>query len=110
VAIAAFLVQSGILLAGTSRLNPFLLAGTATAAGIFHGYAYGESIIGAEMTPLLAYLAGFALIQLIIAFAAYQAGRFACRQVGEEPSPLLRLTGLLLAGIGAAFFSYAVFG
>ena len=32
-------------------------------AGTFHGYAYAESIVGAQSAPLLAYLAGLALIQ-----------------------------------------------
>ena len=32
-------------------------------AGVFHGYAYGESIVGAEPTALYAYLLGFVLIQ-----------------------------------------------
>ncbi|NJM97845.1 MAG: HupE/UreJ family protein [Phormidesmis sp. RL_2_1] len=41
-------------------------------AGLFHGYAYGESIIGAEPTPLVAYLVGFTLVQGAIASAAYQ--------------------------------------
>jgi urease accessory protein len=109
VAIAAFLLLSGILLAGESRPNLFLLAGTAAAAGIFNGYAYGEAIVGAEMTPLLAYLAGFALIQLAIAFAAYQVGQFALNRANERPSRLLRVAGFILAGVGAAFLSSAVF-
>jgi urease accessory protein len=44
-----------------------------TGAGIFHGYAYGESIFGAETSPLVAYLIGFSLIQTIIALAAFLA-------------------------------------
>ncbi|MBF5005218.1 HupE/UreJ family protein [Diaphorobacter caeni] len=35
-------------------------------AGVFHGYAYGESIVGAENTALYAYLLGFALIQWLV--------------------------------------------
>jgi len=31
-------------------------------AGIFHGYAYGESIIGARVAALVAYLIGFTVI------------------------------------------------
>jgi urease accessory protein len=43
------------------------LATAITIAGAVHGYAYGESIVGAERTPLLAYIVGFALIQYGIA-------------------------------------------
>lgn len=42
----------------------------AAVAGILHGYAYGESIVGAEQSPLIAYLAGLFLVQAAIAGAA----------------------------------------
>ena len=37
-------------------------------AGFFHGYAFGESIFGAERAPLEAYLAGLLIVQTV----AYQ--------------------------------------
>jgi urease accessory protein len=40
------------------------------ASGLLHGYAYGESMLGAEQTPLFAYLAGFGLIQLGLLWTA----------------------------------------
>ena len=40
------------------------------AAGLFHGYAYAESIFGAQPAPLSAYLVGFAIIQFAIAAGA----------------------------------------
>ena len=110
VAIAAFLVLFGIWLAMTSRPNPWLLVGTAAAAGIFHGYAYGESIIGSQMTPLLAYLAGFALIQLAIAAGSYQIGCFMVKGVSDHRPQGLRVAGLILAGVGTAFLGTALFG
>ncbi len=54
----------GILLVIKNSLNTMIVAGLAAIAGIFHGYAYGESIFGAENTPLVAYLIGFTAIQL----------------------------------------------
>jgi urease accessory protein len=35
-------------------------------AGFFHGYAYSESIYGAESTPLAAYLTGLVVVQTIL--------------------------------------------
>ncbi|MEI8304953.1 MAG: HupE/UreJ family protein [Burkholderiales bacterium] len=35
----------------------------AGVAGLMHGLVYGEAVVGAEPTPLLAYLAGLALLQ-----------------------------------------------
>lgn len=110
VAIAAFLVLFGIWLAMTSRPNFWFLMGTAAVAGIFHGYAYGESIIGSEMTPLLAYLGGFALIQLAIAVAAYQIGCFVLQGASDRSPRSLRVAGFILAGVGTAFLGTALFG
>ncbi len=71
-------------------------------AGLFHGWAYGEAIVGAETTPLLAYLLGFALIQYAIAAGVVWATRALWK--AEAASALQpRLAGALVAGIGLAF-------
>ena len=51
--------------------------------GLIHGYALGESIYGAEPTPLYAYLLGLAVIQSAIALAAVQI----TRAVARRPRP-----------------------
>ena len=70
------------------------------AAGLAHGYAYGEAIVGAEATPLLAYLAGLALIQTAL---------LALVCVTVRPLPLVnaprwqgisRALGVLIAFVG----------
>ena len=48
---------------------PWLSSGLALA-GALHGYAYAETIFGAEAAPLGAYLIGFCLVQLGIAASA----------------------------------------
>ena len=68
--------------------------------GFIHGYALGESIYGAEPTPLYAYLLGLAVIQSAIALAAVQVTRVV-RQRSAAMSPL-RLVGAGIAGIGLA--------
>ena len=65
-----------------------------------HGYALGESIYGAEPTPLYAYLLGLAVIQSAVALAAMSVARMLAR-AGEDHSPL-RLIGAGIAGIGLA--------
>lgn len=68
--------------------------------GLIHGYALGESIYGAEPTPLYAYLLGLAVIQGAIALAAVQVTRVVRRRAaGLSP---LRLVGAGIAGIGLA--------
>ena len=68
--------------------------------GLIHGYALGESIYGAEPTPLYAYLLGLAVIQSAIALAAMQVTRVVSQR-SAAMSPL-RLVGAGIAGIGLA--------
>jgi len=70
------------------------------AVGLIHGYALGESIYGAEPTPLYAYLLGLAVIQSGIALAAMHVARL----LAQRPSDVspLRLVGAGIAGIGLA--------
>ncbi len=72
-------------------------------AGLFHGGAYGEAIIGAENTPLVAYLLGFAIIQYSIAIGAgFVAEKFWHATEAAATKP--RIAGAVAAGIGVAFF------
>jgi urease accessory protein len=69
-------------------------------AGLIHGYAFGESIYGAEASPLAAYLIGLAVIQAVLATAvAFFARRFSAAAL--EP----RLAGAAIAGIGLAILA-----
>jgi len=71
-------------------------------AGLFHGSAFAESIVGAETTPLVAYLVGFAAIQLAIALLIMLAVRGVLR--ASEPGAVsARLAGALVAGIGFTY-------
>jgi urease accessory protein len=74
--------------------------------GIIHGYALGESIYGAEPTPLYAYLTGLAVIQGTIALAAAHLTRLLAHR-SPDLSPL-RLVGAGIVGIGLAVFMQQV--
>lgn len=95
----------GILLAMKKSPNDWILTGLAAIAGLFHGYAYGESIFGAEMTPLIAYLVGFTVIQLAVAIAAFLVGKAVLKKATEQPSLPLRFAGFVICGVGVAFLS-----
>ncbi len=71
-------------------------------AGLFHGGAYGEAIIGAETTPLVAYLLGFGAIQYTVCIAAGWFARTVWRAT-DAHAIQPRLAGAVAAGIGAAF-------
>jgi urease accessory protein len=72
----------------TTRIAASLFA----IAGLVHGYALGESIVGAEPSPLLAYLLGLLVIQSAIGVAVYGA----VRGLARWPS---RVAGLTAAGV-----------
>jgi urease accessory protein len=61
-------------------------------AGLVHGYALGESIVGAEASPLMAYLLGLLIIQTAIGVSVYAA----VRSLSRWPA---RTTGLTVAGV-----------
>lgn len=81
-----------------------IITAIAAIAGIFHGYAYGEGIFGAESTPLVAYLIGFAFIQLAIAVGAY----LLAQKISFKY--LMSFAGSAIAGIGIAFLASAIMG
>ena len=75
-------------------------------AGLVHGYALGESIYGAERTPLYAYLLGLAVIQGAIALAATAIMRLVTRRQAEPG--IVRLMGAGIAGIGLAILAQQI--
>jgi urease accessory protein len=110
VVIAASVLGFGVLLAVRNALPRWALAGLAAIAGVFHGYAYGEAIVGAQMTPLLAYLLGFTAIQLAISLGAYRIGKAVLQREGERASLPLQFAGFTICGIGAAFLASSAIG
>jgi len=101
--VALSVLMFGLLLALPNHLSLSLMIGLSAIAGIFHGYAYGESIVGAEMSPLVAYLLGFTTIQLAIALLAFQVGQWALQKVTTPTGLPLRFAGFTLCGVGMAF-------
>ena len=95
IGVALSVIMAGGLLMGRWRIELAWLAGGLALAGTLHGHAYAEAIFGAEATPLGAYLAGFSLMQLGVAAAAFFAHRrlIAVREAWARP---------VSAGLGAA--------
>jgi urease accessory protein len=101
--VALSVLLFGLLLALPNHLNLAWMVGLSAIAGIFHGYAYGESIVGAEMSPLIAYLLGFTTIQLAIALSAFTLGQWALQRLTPTTGLPLRFAGFTLCGVGMAF-------
>jgi urease accessory protein len=104
--VAGSILLFGSLLVTKERPNTWVAVGLAAIAGLFHGYAYGEAIFGAEMTPLLAYLVGFSLIQFLIAIAAFGIGKAILgRANGRAGSVNFQPAGWVIVGIGLTFLT-----
>jgi len=100
--VAVSLIFVGVLLALDRRWPAAPLAALLALAGSVHGYAYAETIFGAEPAPLGAYLAGFSLVQLALAAAAF----FVHRQLRAT---LRRPAALLLGSAAGAVGALALF-
>lgn len=108
--IALSVLGFGAMLLMTNRPNWVVLALLGAVAGIFHGYAYGESIVGAGMTPLLAYLLGFSLVQFIVALTARQLGNIIIQQSVNQALPnKIRLAGMAICALGVVFLTNSLF-
>jgi len=94
----------GVLLIARQLRLPIVVV-LAAASGIFHGYAYGESIVGAEMTPLWAYLLGLALVQLAVGLSTRWLVDTALRPTFSQGSVPLRLAGFAIGFVGLAYLA-----
>lgn len=101
-AIAASVLILGVLVMSGRELDPRVCAVLFSMAGLFHGSAYASEIVGAEATPLVAYLIGFSLLQYAIAAITIVF----LRETWKASSALStqpRLAGALVAGVGLTF-------
>jgi len=100
--VALTVIALGVLMLRRTAVPAAAALAIFLAAGLLHGYALGESIFGAERTPLFAYLLGLAVIQSAVALAALNVTQLLARGSAEPAG--LRLLGAGVAGVGLAIF------
>lgn len=101
ITVAFSVLLGGILLLMRRQLAALLLGSGVAAFGLFHGYAYGESIVGAEATPLAAYLVGFSLIQYAIVIGVVLGVTRLAARSEHLRTLAIRGTGLAAAATGS---------
>jgi urease accessory protein len=99
--VALSVVVLGACLVWRKVLPPAAALALFVLAGLLHGYALGESIVGAEPAPLYAYFAGLAVMQTAIATAAMALVGVFAHPAWGDPAPV-RLVGAGICGIGLA--------
>jgi urease accessory protein len=97
--VALSVIGLGVVLLRWPQLSISTPLGLFVVVGLIHGYALGESIYGAERSPLVAYLIGLAVIQSAIALGAMGLARAVMRKADALK---LRVIGAGIAGIGLA--------
>ena len=105
--IAASLIVLGAILLATRVLSGGVIAALFLVAGALHGYALAEAIVGAERTPLFAYLIGLTVIQGAVASGAWWTARWLA--IHRPRVPLQRLAGAAIGAAGLTFSALAVF-
>ena len=111
---AELVITASVIIAGVIAMRGKLtsivpMTMGAAVIGLFHGWAYGAAVVGAEATPIIAYLAGFGLVQMAIALlAGYVAVNMWKATSAASLQP--RLAGALMAGVGVAYMVEMVEG
>ncbi len=100
--VALSVIALGAILLREPQLPASAALGLFVLVGLIHGYALGESIYGAERTPLAAYLTGLAVIQSAVALIAMLIARAVAGRTRDRVT--VRLIGAGIAGIGLAVF------
>jgi urease accessory protein len=94
--VAISVLVAGIMLIVESRIPAGWWTAVFVTAGFFHGYAYGESIYGAEPAPLAAYLAGLVIVQTMVVVGVALTTRSLWKLWSIAP----RLAGAAICGVG----------
>lgn len=101
--IGVSVLLAGLYLIWQKDVSPAVVMGLFAFLGLFHGHAYAEAIFGAEATPLVAYLLGFAAIQYAVAIAAMFAAAKIVELSSESDRVVLRVAGGMVFGVGFVF-------
>ncbi|MCF7983092.1 MAG: HupE/UreJ family protein [Thiohalocapsa sp.] len=106
--VAATVVVGAVLVLARSSLQALVMAAVFAVSGIFHGYAYGEAVVGAETTPILAYLLGFAAIQ----YGLIVGGALAFDKVAARSERVRTMTqrvgGFAALAVGGIFLALGI--
>ncbi|MEH1944761.1 MAG: HupE/UreJ family protein [Nostoc sp.] len=109
IAIAISTILFGTMLMMPNQPNFLVLALTSISAGLFQGYANAESIIGAGMLPLVAYILGITLTLFAVVMSAREIG--VAMGMGEINRILpwkISIAGFALCAIGIVFLSNSI--
>ncbi|MBN3951216.1 MAG: HupE/UreJ family protein [Nostoc sp. NMS7] len=109
IAIAISTIVFGTMLMIPNQPNFIILALMGVSAGLFQGYANAESIIGAEIIPIIAYILGITLTLFVVAMSAREIGT--AMGMGEINRILpwkISIAGFAFCAIGIVFLRNSI--
>ncbi len=103
--IAGSLILLGGLAASGRAMSTSMAMALFAGAGLFHGWAFGETITGQESAMGAAVLGGYLLGLIVVQyFISVAAGWLATRGIESAADLKPRLAGAVVAGVGLTFF------
>ncbi len=108
VLIAGSVILAGALVALGHRANGGVWLALGVLAGLVHGYAFGEAVVGADRAVVGAYLAGLAVISAAMATGAMVATRTLVAKPRRDV--YLRTAGVVVACVGVAMLANGLVG
>lgn len=105
--VALTVVAAGATFAFGVATRPAVWIALAAVAGLAHGYAFGESVVGAERGVLGAYMAGLAVVTTAIVTGVSVATRSLLGPTGAG-HPRIRFAGWAFCAVGAALSAFAL--
>jgi urease accessory protein len=105
--VAVSVIVAGAILATRAVQRPVWVI-MATVAGLFHGYAFGEAVVGAERDVIGAYLVGIAVVTMAITWACTMlVERFVSIELGQQVRITTAGMAIGIVGIGMLVTSLA---
>jgi urease accessory protein len=109
IAIAFFSIIFGIIFLLPTQISWLACTVLSVIAGLFHGYADSQAIIGAQISTMATYLLGVSLTQTAIVLSARKIGIIFTKQASKQVfHKTIRWVGLTFCTIGVVFFANAV--
>ena len=96
--VSVSVLLAGLMLIIDERIPPIGWMAVFIAAGLIHGYSYGDAIYGAEPLPLVGYVIGLMAVVTIMRLGM----AFATRGLWKLWSMAPRLAGAAFCGVGFA--------
>lgn len=102
--VAGSVIAAGALVASGRGAGSGVWLGLAVLAGLLHGYAFGEAIVGADRAVVGAYLVGLSIVASTIAFALMTVTTAMIERAVLKPAHL-RTAGVMLGCVGVVMLA-----